>query len=247
MGSLAIVRSSLLSNIPTLRCGITTRNGGVSREPYGMNTSFSVGDASEHVTENRKRFFAALGIPSDRVASARQRHTARIKRVAAEGTYDDCDALITNVPAVYLSVSIADCAPIFLYDRIRNAVACVHAGWRGTEQRILLKTIATMRDEFGSDPDNILAFIGPSAGQCCYEVGGDVAQKFDQEYLSSRDGKLFLDIKKANRKQLLTGEVPDINIEVHDLCTICNPELYHSYRRDRDRSGRMMGIIGMTQ
>ncbi|HEY6950828.1 MAG TPA: peptidoglycan editing factor PgeF [Bacteroidota bacterium] len=243
----AVVRSSLLSGIPSLRCGLSTRNGGVSREPYGMNTSYSVGDAGEHVEENRKRFLAALGIPPDQVASPRQRHTATIRKISAAGAYEDCDALMTDTPNVFLSVTVADCVPIFLYDREQKIVACVHAGWRGTQQQILLNTIRTMKQEFGSLPETTLAFIGPSAAACCYEIGEDVAKQFGSEVLSSRGGKTYLDLKQANKMQLHLGGIPDVNIEVHEHCTICNLNIYHSYRRDRDRSGRMMGVIGMTQ
>ena len=148
---------------------------------------------------------------------------------------------------MFLSVSIADCAPVFLFDAMKKIVACVHAGWRGTEQRILQKTIRTMLQEFGSKPGDVSAFIGPSAGQCCYEVGEDVAQRFDAEFVSRRNGKFYLDIKKANEEQLRNAGVPGTNIEVHENCTICRTELYHSYRRDGDKSGRMMAIIGLSQ
>ena len=212
-----------------------------------MNTSFSVGDSAENVAENRRRFLDALGVPSDRLAIPQQRHTAVIRNVKAEGTYEQCDALTTTVPNVFLSVSIADCAPVFLFDAMKKIVACVHAGWRGTEQRILQKTIRTMLQEFGSKPGDVSAFIGPSAGQCCYEVGEDVAQRFDAEFVSRRNGKFYLDIKKANEEQLRNAVVPGTNIEVHEDCTICRTELYHSYRRDGDKSGRMMAIIGLSQ
>ena len=104
-----------------------------------------------------------------------------------------------------------------------------------------------MLQEFGSKPDELYAFIGPSAGQCCYEVGEDVAQRFDAEFVSRRNGKFYLDIKKANEEQLRNAGVPGTNIEVHEDCTICRTELYHSYRRDGDKSGRMMAIIGLSQ
>jgi YfiH family protein len=212
-----------------------------------MNTSFSVGDLAENVAENRRRFLDALGVPSDRLAIPQQRHTAVIRNVKAGGTYEQCDALITIVPNVFLSVSIADCAPVFLFDAVKKIVACVHAGWRGTEEGILHKTIRMMHEEFGSKPGDVSAFIGPSAGKCCYEVREDVAQKFEVEFVSRLDGKLYLDIKKANVEQLRNAGVPGSSIEVHEYCTICSTRLYHSYRRDREKSGRMMAIIGLNE
>ena len=226
--------------------GMSTRNGGVSPEPYCMNTSFNVGDSNDNVTENRKRFLRALGVTPDHLAIPQQRHTASIKRINAAGTYPGCDALMTGVHNVWLSVSIADCAPILLYDAGKQAIAGVHAGWRGTEQRILFKTLLAMHEDFQSNAKDIFAFIGPSAGVCCYEVGKEVADKFDSEYVSHRDGKLYLDIKKANMAQLWDAGVPTSNIETQEDCTICSDRLYHSYRRDRERSGRMLAVIGLT-
>jgi hypothetical protein len=212
-----------------------------------MNTSFSVGDSAENVAENRRRFLDDLEVPSDRLAIPQQRHTAVIRNAKAGGTYEQCDALMTAIPGVFLSVSIADCAPVFLFDAAKKIVACVHAGWRGTEQRILHRTIQMMHEEFGSKSRDVSAFIGPSAGECCYEVGEEVAQKFGAEFVSRRDGKLYLNIKKANEEQLRNAGVPGPNIEIHKDCTICSTQLYHSYRRNREKSGRMMAVIGLNE
>jgi YfiH family protein len=170
-----------------------------------------------------------------------------VKSVVARGVYENCDALITNVRNIFLTVSIADCAPIFLFDPQSRAMGCVHAGWRGTEQGIVREAVFLMQNEFGSRVKDILAFIGPSAGQCCYEVGKEVAAKFESSRTVRRDEKTFLDIKGMNKDQLLQAGVIEARIEVSDQCTICTPELYHSFRRDRDKSGRMMGVIGMIE
>jgi len=211
-----------------------------------MNTSYHVGDAAEYVSENRRIFLGLLGIPERQLAIPQQRHTAVVKNISAPGTYEYCDALMTNVANVYLSVSVADCIPIFIYDVSKKAVACVHAGWRGSEQKIVEKTLQRMGQVFGTEPDGVLAFIGPAAGKCCYEVGAEVAQKFDDEFIDRRAGKLYLDLKQVNWQQLRSVGVADSRIERHKDCTICNPASYHSFRRDRERSGRMMGIIGLN-
>ena len=241
-----IIRPSLLSRFQDITCALSTRKGGVSPEPYCMNTSLRVGDASDNVQENRRRFLNVLSLTPDRLAFAQQEHTANVRRISTPGTYERCDALMSDVPGVFLSVSVADCTPVFLFDASCRAVACIHAGWRGTEQGIVEKTVNSMQREFGSKPEEIHAFLGPAAGQCCYEVGADVAQKFDAGLVVDRHGKRYLDIKRANWQQLRTCGVPENNIEVHADCTICKSHLYHSYRRDRERSGRMMGIIGIN-
>jgi hypothetical protein len=155
--------------------------------------------------------------------------------------------LITNLRGVYLTVSIADCAPILLYDPKMQAVGCVHAGWRGTQKKILFDAVKRMKSEFHSDPADIFAFAGQCAGPCCYEVGTEVAELFDSGFRSSRNGKTYLDIKKANAAQLTSAGIPDANVEILPDCTICGAESYHSFRRDRELSGRMMALIGMSE
>ncbi len=212
-----------------------------------MNISYHVGDDERNVSRNRRIFLKALSVPEEALAIPQQQHTATVCVVNSPGRYDNCDALVTGVPGIFLSVSVADCTPIFLFDRKNNVVGCVHAGWRGTEQRIAENTLRTMVEQFNSNPADILAYIGPSANACCYEVGDDVAGKFDQRFIVRRGTRKYLDIKSANEDQLRTGGIPPSNIEKNTDCTICNPQLYHSYRRDRQRSGRMMGVIGIKQ
>ncbi len=224
---------------------MSTRRGGVSPEPYGMNMSYNVGDDAGNVSQNRKTFLAAFGVVEDRLAIPEQRHTGIVQTANAPGRYAHCDALITNTPGVYLSVSVADCVPVFLFDAKKNAVACVHAGWRGTGQRISEKAVARMQETFDSDPADIIAYVGPSAGACCYQVGSDVSGNFDGRSVISRNGATYLDVKVANEGQLRNAGILEKNIEVSLDCTICNPRIYHSYRRDRDKSGRMLAIIGL--
>jgi YfiH family protein len=242
----AIVQSSLFLRFSGLTCGLSTRIGGVSPDPLGMNMSFHVGDAPENVEKNRRRFFQHMGITPEQVALPKQEHTSVVRKVLAAGSFESCDALLTDRPGVFLGISVADCTPIFLFDPAKHVVAAVHAGWRGTEQKIAKRTIDAMKREFETDPGNVVAFIGPAAGVCCYEVGSEVAGKFEARFAQKRDGKIYLDVKADNVAQLLHSGVPSMNIEISPDCTICGTKLYHSFRRDRDRSGRMMGIIGMS-
>jgi YfiH family protein len=242
-----IVRSELFSRYPRLLFGMSTAGGGVSAGTFGLNLSFNVNDHPDHVRENRKRFFTALGIEESSVAFTRQQHTADILSVTGPGQNDTCDALITGRSEVYLAISVADCTPVLLYDPVRNAAAGIHAGWRGTAGKIVEKTIHRLQQEYSTVPSDLIAFIGPSAGKCCYEVGEEVAVQFPESCITGGSaGKFFLDVKYANYLQLLENGVRNSNIEVNQDCSIHNP-VYHSHRRDGKGSGRMFAVIGITK
>jgi YfiH family protein len=207
-----------------------------------MNLSFRVGDDLNHVEENRRRFFGALGLDPHRLAVPLQCHSDNVQIVVGPGEYESCDGLITDTDDLPLVVTVADCLPVVLFDPSKTVLAHVHAGWRGSALKIVEKTIAIMGSEFGTSPESMVAFLGPSAGVCCYEVGGEVAEVFPPDELERRNNKLFLNLKKANEDQLLACGLRRENIEVSNLCTICTPDLFHSYRRDSNKSGRMMSV-----
>jgi len=211
-----------------------------------MNLSFSVGDEEKNVRENRKRFFAEVDIPLTRIALPKQIHSDIVRIVTEPAEYEACDALITKEKNLFLVITIADCLPILLFDPVTSSIGIVHAGWRGSEMRILSKVVRVLSSEFGVLSKNLLAYVGPSAGVCCYEVGEEVAEKFDMKYLDRTKGtKPHLDLKQFNKDLRLEAGIQKKNIEVSPDCTICKPELYHSYRRDKEKSGRMMAGIGM--
>lgn len=245
VNNLVILQAELLQENKRVVFGMSTRAGGVSPEPLGMNLSFRVGDAESNVRTNRELFFARLGIRADELALPMQVHSGTVRNVYEPGLYPDCDALITNRRRVFLGVSVADCVPLFLFDRRREVVAAVHAGWRGTAKRIAERTIEQMVKDFSCRAADIVAFIGPSAGDCCYEVGTDVAALFDERFVRHREEKFFVDLKNANAAQLVGLHVPPSSVEISSSCTICQSSLFHSYRRDRERSGRMMAVIGL--
>lgn len=244
---LQIVSPRILRSFPALGCGMSTRAGGVSPPPFGMNLSLRVGDEVGNVERNKALFFEALGIAPMQIASPVQCHSAVVKRVTTPGTYEDCDALMTNVPGLYLSILVADCVPILMYDPESRAVAAVHAGWKGSAEEIASVTIERLRKEFGSLPGHVVAFIGPSAGSCCYEVGREVALRFNHDVREERGGRTFLNLKLENRNQLLKAGLSNGNIETENSCTVCSPGIYHSYRREGKQSGRMMAIIGLKE
>ena len=245
MNRLTIVRSELFSKLPDLVFGMSTRIGGVSPEPLALNLSFGVGDDPKNVEENRAKFFAAMSIPQPRLAFPKQIHSATVRNIREPGMYAGCDALVTASRGLYLAVSIADCVPIFLYNPVAQAVAAVHSGWKGSRQGILRVSEHLMNIELGSRSEDILAFIGPSAGVCCYEVGEEVASEFDEKFVVRQGGrKPHLNLKAFNKEILIESGLREDKIEISPDCTICNT-VYHSFRRDGSRSGRMYGVIGM--
>ena len=147
------------------------------------------------------------------------------------------DALVTRTQGVAVSIRTADCFPILLADPETRAVAAIHAGWRGTAAGVVGSSLDRMRTEFGTDPGNVYAAIGPGIGQCCYEVGIDVARQFGLQ----EAGKL--DLAVENKNQLIASGVRRDRIERVGGCTFCHPAQFFSWRRDQDRAGRMISFI----
>ncbi len=240
-----LIRAKIFDAYDDLVFGMSTRNGGVSAGGFGLNLSTNVGDVPEHVHENRTRFFTALGIGADELAFPLQHHTSNVRIADRPGTYEYCDGLVTQMPNVFLGIAVADCVPIAMFDPMTNSIAAVHAGWRGTAGKIVKRAIAKLLVQCESRPSNLRVFIGPAAGKCCYEVGPEVASQFPASVVEAAgDGKFLLDVKEANRLQFLECGVPEHQIEVSEACTISSPGQFHSFRRDREASGRMMAVIG---
>ena len=227
-----------------VRAAMTLRGSG--REPYGFNMSMAVGDDAAAVTAIRARLARRLGFEPERLALQRQVHGDTVVTVDEDDSPCESDALMTNREGWLLGVSIADCVPVLLYDPVRRAVAGVHSGWRGTERNIVGRTVERMREVYGSDPGDLITYIGAAASQCCYEVGEDVAGRFDERYSRSiGGGKYLFDNKGRVLDQALESGMNAGFLELDVRCTICSPG-YHSYRRDGARSGRMLAVIGMN-
>ena len=155
------------------------------------------------------------------------------------GLLGDGDALLENTPGHLVAVKTADCIPILLVDEEHRAVAAVHAGWRGMVQGIVRHAVRRMQGEFGTRPEQLHAAIGPGIGKCCYEVGAEVAAQFGET------GPCHIDLAEANRRQLAEAGVPEPRIYVANLCTKCCAGDFHSYRRDKEKAGRMLSFIGV--
>jgi len=162
----------------------------------------------------------------------------------ASGCLGEGDALVTAKEAQIIGVRTADCVPVLFADAEKRVVAVAHAGWRGTVAEIARRTVERMRQEFGSDPRRIYAAIGPSIGPCCFEVGSEVARQF-VPYFPNAARATHVDLKETNARQLLEmGMNPD-HIDVSSLCTMCETERFHSFRRDKQMAGRMISAIGI--
>jgi YfiH family protein len=300
---LTVLHANLLSQIPWLVHGFSTRVGGSSRA-YGrgqLNLGFTKDDLKAAVERNRAAFLREVGAvvrkhrhASDKAASSRslsiwplvtlrQIHSDIIRCVDSnpdligEGPMTG-DGLITATPGLLLAIQTADCLPVILVDVKRHVVGVFHAGWRGTVTRIVEKGVGEMHRRFGSLPRNMKAAIGPGIQGCCYEVGEEVRTKFESQFeygaslfrevkesdpvrekypllfLTARapghsnlPKKIFLDLVEANRRQLLAAGLLKKNIEASPLCTNCHPELLFSYRAEKGKTGRMMGVVGMRE
>jgi len=156
------------------------------------------------------------------------------------GSLGDGDALIENTPGCSVAVKSADCVPILLVDERRRAVAAVHAGWRGTAQKIVQKAVAAMQSQFSSEVADLHAAIGPAIGKCCYEVGAEVASQF-----SLPPEPVHLDLTEINQQQLIERGISPGRIYPAGLCTKCLEKEFHSWRRDGERAGRMLSVAGI--
>ncbi len=181
-----------------------------------------------------------------------QKHTDKIIVLDFDMSPKIADAVITSRKDVLLGVQAADCVPILLYDRAKSVIGTVHAGWRGTSSEILKKTIATMKDRFGSSVSDMLAAIGPSIRGCCYQVGHDVFESVAKatgngEYHVYKGDVLCVDLAAANRYQAMSMGIPSQNIWTSGECTHCRPDRFYSYRYSKGSTGRQGGFIRLRQ
>jgi purine-nucleoside/S-methyl-5'-thioadenosine phosphorylase / adenosine deaminase len=237
------------------------RKGGQSPVPFDtLNFSVSQGDSRENVRNNLTILGERIGIDPERIVTCRQVHRDQIhvvKAVPQEPLRGD--AIVTPIPNIFPAIKTADCVPVLILDPIRKITAAIHAGWRGTVLRITRKTVDLMRNEFGCDPSQLVAGIGPGIGSCCYEVDDAVlkpfrkshpdAERFISTHNSSTRSKVsyHLDLSAANLFELTEIGVPQENIYAVDLCTACHKDLFFSHRRDGAKSGRHIAMVGFRE
>lgn len=244
-----------------IKHGMSTRTGGVSGHPFAsLNLGLHTGDEAKKVRENRKRFACAVGVEPNRVTTAEQVHGDRVFVVREEHAglgaeeysqaISGVDALITNVPGTPLMLFFADCVPVLIVDPKRRAIGISHAGWKGTVVGIAEKTVKYMEREYGTNPADCFAGIGPSIGQCCYQVDKPVIDQLKifpywQELIVAKEARWQLNLWEANRRQLFDAGLTPDNVVVSAVCTSCNSELFFSYRAEKGRTGRMGAVISL--
>ncbi len=240
--------------------GFCTRIGGVSSGPYAtLNVSPREGDPPEQVRMNWQRIASAFGIPCEQFFVVNQVHGEKFLIIEDAVSCHSLenrqyDAIVTDKPGVAIGIKTADCAPVLLFDKRRQAIAAIHAGWRGTALGIAGKAVRVMRERFSTRPEDLRAAIGPSIGPCCYEIDEPVFEAISRSGDADRvmrpgrrDGRWMFDLPLANRIQLEREGVPPGQISDTGLCTCCREDLFFSHRRDGERTGRHLNFILLLQ
>jgi hypothetical protein len=240
--------------------GFSTRLGGVSEGMFeSMNLSYHRGDDKEAVDENYRRIGKAIGFTLEQRVFSNQIHSTDIKIVTRKDRgqiMTGMDGLITDEPGICLVTSYADCVPLFFYDPINQVIATSHSGWKGTVGRIGKKTVEKMTEVYGSKPEEIVAAIGPSICQSCYEISEDVAEEFRKEFptewydefmIDKGNGKYQLDLWKVNEYILLDAGITREHLDITDICTCCNPKLLFSHRASKGKRGNLAGFICLDE
>jgi purine-nucleoside/S-methyl-5'-thioadenosine phosphorylase / adenosine deaminase len=226
----------------------TTRIGGVSSSKLeSLNLGYTVNDNPKNVSQNLESLAKLLDFDKNQMVSPKQTHSKNIGIVNSnKDIFPDTDALITNKPGICIFIRTADCVPILLYDPIQNALAAIHSGWKSSLQEISKHTIELMQKEFGTKPENLIAGIGPSIGPDAYEVGPEVIEQFQVKFGEDQiikpienSDKGYLNLWKANKQILLDSGIPENQIEIAEICTYSNSELFYSARRDGVKTGRL--------
>jgi len=238
--------------------GFSTRIGGVSEFPENsLNLAGYDEDSEENIAENRRRFLSVFD-KNYALASCWQIHSAdvRVVKDLADAADGNCkmDALVSDADNVLLGVKTADCVPVLVADVKTKAFAAIHAGWRGTVQSIVINAIEKLKENYGTDPKDLICAIGPAATCKNYEIGQDVIDAFranfpDSENLftPTKQNHALIDLHTANNQQLKSIGVLPENIYVAPLCTMERNDLFFSYRKEKKlhgKTGRLMSVIG---
>ena len=246
--------------------GFSTRLGGVSEGVLGsMNLSFTRGDDPERVQENYRRIADAIGFSVKDIVTSDQTHTTNVRVVTQEDRgkgitkprdYTDVDGMITNVPGLVLATFYADCVPLYFVDPVQHAIGLSHSGWRGTVGKIGEVTVEKMREVYGTKPEDVIAAIGPSICQECYEVSEDVIEKFKEAFdriyweklfYKKENGKYQLNLWQANYDILKETGIREENILMPGICTCCNPHFLFSHRASHGKRGNLAAFLGLRK
>ncbi|HEX7066506.1 MAG TPA: peptidoglycan editing factor PgeF [Bacillales bacterium] len=244
--------------------GFSTRLQGTSKPPYeSLNLGFHVGDESARVFENRRRFGERLGFLPDRWVCAEQVHGSNIEKVTGqdagkgakglEGAVPETDGLYTREAGVLLSLGYADCVPLYFFAPGWNIAGIAHAGWRGTTSDIAGKMIECWGEQEEIPRDEIRVIIGPSIGECCYEVDQRVINKVEK-VLNGKAGGVYrpldaehfkLNLKECNNRLCKKAGISEDHIEISSYCTSCSSDIFYSHRKENGQTGRMLGFVAL--
>ena len=238
--------------------GFSTKLGGVSKGCWAtMNISTTRGDDPEDVEENQRRIARAIGVKPEDMTFTNQTHTTNVAVVRAEDKgrrFMETDGMITNVPGICLVTFYADCVPLYFVDPVKKVIGLSHSGWRGTVGKIGKVTVELMQKTYGSDPKDILAAIGPSICQDCYEVSEDVIVKFQKSFeekywpelfYQKENGKYQLNLWKANELVFEEAGILKKHIAVTNVCTHCNPDMLVSHRTTGNKRGNLSAFLAL--
>jgi YfiH family protein len=254
INKLTFFRFHNLSKEPSIKHYTSTRTGGISKDHLAsLNLGYTVNDNPLLVEKNIELLAMATEIKQKCMIFPKQTNGTNIAIVkSVTDVYYDTDALITNIPGICIGVRTADCVPILIYEPEKKVIAAVHSGWKGTVEKISQKAIRIMIDQFGADPEKMIAGIGPSISPDVYEIGPDVIKPVKQSFVENLvlksipdSDKAFLNLWEANKLILIESGIPASNIEIAEMCTYSNPDLFYSARRDSHKTGRLATGIMM--
>lgn len=256
----------LLTDTKIVHHGFSTRLGGVSQGCYAsMNLSFTRGDDEAAVRENYHRIAKSIGVKCENMVLSQQTHTTNVRVVTEKDKgkgivkpldYTDVDGMVTNIHGICLVTLYADCVPLYFVDPVQKAIGLSHSGWRGTVGKIGKETIRKMEEQYGSDPKDILAAVGPSICKDCYEVSEDVILEFQKNFKErywkdlfyrKENGKYQLDLWKANEIIFKESGILPEHIAVTNVCTHCNSEILYSHRTSGDRRGNLAAFLALKE
>lgn len=216
--------------------GMSTRMGGISEKPYDSLNLGLMADREnpDRTLENRRRFFEAVGLTMDRLATYRQIHSDVVEKEEQPGIHaEGADGVITQTPNVVLMALAADCVPVIIVDPVQKALSVVHSGWRGTASGISSKAVTRMINEYESKSKDLWIGIGPSIGECCYEVSREVYEKTWQSVGQKRQAETdhpHLNLWDVIKEQMLLLQVPEKQILIAGHCTCCENDRFFSHR-----------------
>ena len=244
------ITPELLKDDENVEAWFTLKNSGYklpNQSITGLNLGFNTPEKKEIIAQNRLALLESLNIDSEWTAYADQVHSNRVRFVSEGGTYPSTDGLVTKVPGLTLAIQVADCAAVLLWDSDNKIIAAVHAGWRGAVGNIVSRGIKEMT-KHGGDIKQLKAFVSPCISEKNFEVGAEVAEQFPDQFVNDTDFvKPHVNLKACIKHQLQNAGISDHNIEICSECTIDSSDKFYSFRREGDKSGRMMALISIQK